>query len=127
MDVKSLPWVSDTGHSDNTTLTRFQHEYLPPPSEYNPWVVACMIILSAITVIGNSATIVIILLKSNLRHNPSNRFILSLSLADCFVGLFVMFPSALRIMVNVVISFRTDIYVELGISLSIKLSVCVTV
>ena len=69
------------------------------PQEYNGWVVAAMMILSAITVIGNVATIVIILAKKNLRCNPSNRFILSLSCADCFVGLFVMLPSALRIMV----------------------------
>ena len=69
------------------------------PQEYNGWVVAAMMILSAITVIGNVATIVIILTKKNLRCNPSNRFILSLSCADCFVGLFVMLPSALRIMV----------------------------
>ena len=67
--------------------------------EYNGWVVAAMMILSATTVIGNVVTIVIILAKKNLRCNPSNRFILSLSIADCFVGLFVMFPSALRIMV----------------------------
>ena len=59
-----------------------------------------MMLLSAITVTGNVATIVIILAKKNLRCNPSNRFILSLSFADCFVGLFVMFPSALRIMVK---------------------------
>ena len=67
--------------------------------EYNGWVVAVMMILSAVTVTGNVATIIIILAKKNLRCNPSNRFILSLSFADCFVGLFVMLPSALRIMV----------------------------
>ena len=66
---------------------------------HDGWVVAVMMILSAITVIGNVATIVIILAKKNLRCNPSNRFILSLSCADCFVGLFVMLPSALRVMV----------------------------
>ena len=66
---------------------------------FDGWAVAVMMILSAITVIGNVATIVIILAKKNLRCNPSNRFILSLSCADCFVGLFVMLPSALRVMV----------------------------
>ena len=74
------------------------------PHEYSGWAVAAMMILSATTVIGNVVTIVVILLKKNLRCNPSNRFILSLSIADCFVGLFVMFPSALRIMV----SYKTE-------------------
>ena len=69
------------------------------PEVYNGWVVAAMLILSAITVIGNLVTIIVILAKKNMRCNPSNRFILSLSCADCFVGLFVMLPSALRIMV----------------------------
>ena len=63
-------------------------------------VIALMFILSLVTIIGNTLTIIVIITKKSLRNNPGNRFLLSLSIADCFVGLFVMIPSAFKAWVS---------------------------
>ena len=63
-------------------------------------VIALMFILSLVTIIGNTITSIVIITKKSLRNNPGNRFLLSLSFADCFVGLFVMIPSAFKAWVS---------------------------
>ena len=60
--------------------------------DIGPLGITIKTILVIITVVGNLATIIIILAKRKLRKELGNRFILSLSVADFCVGLFVMLP-----------------------------------
>ena len=57
-------------------------------------------IIVLLTVIGNLVTLSVLLTKKNLRKRPDTRFLVSLSVADLAVGLFVMIPSILKNMVS---------------------------
>ena len=61
---------------------------------------AVMFIFCLTTIIGNTITIIVILSKKSLRKNIGNLFILSLSLADFCVGLFVMIPAWMKSLVR---------------------------
>ena len=63
-------------------------------------LIISMWIIVVLTVIGNLVTLIVLLTKKNLRKRPDTRFLVSLSVADLAVGLFVMIPSTLKIMVS---------------------------
>ena len=79
--------------------------------------IVIMFLLSAITIVGNIITIIVIVTKKSLLNNPGNRFILSLSMADCFVGLFVMIPSTIRILVKSCLKYVITLYLILYFSM----------
>ena len=69
-------------------------------SSLNMFGISVMWLIILLTVVGNMATLAIILTKKSLRNRPDARFLLSLSCADLAVGLFVMTPYVFKIMVR---------------------------
>ena len=62
--------------------------------------ITLMWIIIVLTIIGNVATLIVLLAKKKLRKRPDARFLLSLSCADLAVGIFVMIPGVLKTMVS---------------------------
>ena len=62
--------------------------------------ISVMWLIIVLTIIGNVATLLVILTKKSLRDRPDARFLVSLSCADLAVGMFVMTPYVLKMMVR---------------------------
>ena len=67
--------------------------------QYNPisarWYWTVRVFLAFFTILGNAPLVFLLITRRKLRHNLSNRFVLSLNLADLCVGLFVTPPELL--------------------------------
>lgn len=76
----------------NASKTEAFHAYNPTTDR---WYWTLRVFLAFFTILGNAPLIFLLITNRKLRRNLSNRFVLSLNLADLCVGLFVTPPEML--------------------------------